>query len=163
MTAHEIDDPDFAYPDHARGGTVLAFDRDYTVDVNPHPHPDKPAVPLSWVRHLAHETGHVVFATGNQTLKSEAEIPGVAEIVHGHPEVDPETIRSDAFGGTVSRRRRIRYLGECYPDAETCIVVDDVDVSDVAGWTHYFPWAFVEAVRAGEVLAGMDLPDAGGE
>ena len=33
---------------------VFAFDRDWTVDVNSHPH--KEAVPLEWVRHLAHET-----------------------------------------------------------------------------------------------------------
>lgn len=28
---------------------VLAFDRDWTVDVNPHP--NREAVPLEWVRH----------------------------------------------------------------------------------------------------------------
>jgi len=45
---------------------VFAFDRDWTIDVNPHPRHD--AVPLEWVRHLAHETPHAVYAIGNQTL-----------------------------------------------------------------------------------------------
>jgi hypothetical protein len=39
---------------------VFAFARDWTVDVNPHPRHD--AVPLEWVRHLAHETEHAVYA-----------------------------------------------------------------------------------------------------
>lgn len=34
------------------------------------------------------------------------------------------------------------------------IVVDDVDVSDLAAkgpWTHYFPWDFVAVIEAGEL------------
>lgn len=57
---------------------VYAFDRDSTVDVNP-PDSGHPAVPLSWVRQLAHDTEHVVWATGNQKLVDEADIPGDEE------------------------------------------------------------------------------------
>jgi len=63
---------------------VFAFDRDWTVDVNPHPR--KEAVPLEWVRHLAHETDHPVYAIGNQALADEAAIPGVVDIVGQHPD-----------------------------------------------------------------------------
>jgi len=63
---------------------VFAFDRDWTIDVNPHPRHD--AVPLEWVRHLAHETPHAVYAIGNQTLAEEAAIPGVVDIVGRHPD-----------------------------------------------------------------------------
>ena len=59
--------------DHDRGSrpmTVFAFDRDWTVDVNPHP--NRQAVPLDWVRTLAHETAHPVYAIGNQDLADEA-------------------------------------------------------------------------------------------
>ena len=31
-------------------------------------------------RHLAHETDHEVWAIGNQTLKGEADIPGIEEL-----------------------------------------------------------------------------------
>ncbi|QSG11537.1 HEAT repeats containing protein [Halapricum desulfuricans] len=61
---------------------VFAFDRDWTVDVNPHPQHE--AVPLEWVRHLAHETDHAVYAIGNQDLAEEAAIPGVVDIVGRH-------------------------------------------------------------------------------
>jgi hypothetical protein len=47
---------------------VVAFDRDWTVEVNPHPQHE--AVPLAWVRHLAHETDHAVYAIGNQDLEA---------------------------------------------------------------------------------------------
>ena len=36
-------------------------------------------IPIDFVRRLAHETPHHVWATGNQRLTSEAEIPGLAE------------------------------------------------------------------------------------
>lgn len=54
---------------------LFAFDRDSTVDVNP-PAGDREAVPLEWVRHLAHETDHEVWAIGNQALVEEAGVPG---------------------------------------------------------------------------------------
>jgi hypothetical protein len=57
--------------------TVLCFDRDSTIDVNPHP--DHDAVPIAWVKAWAHAPKHEhvdVWATGNQRLVAEAEIPG---------------------------------------------------------------------------------------
>ena len=36
-------------------------------------------IPINVVRRLAHETPHHVWATGNQRLTSEAEIPGLEE------------------------------------------------------------------------------------
>ena len=56
---------------------ILCFDRDYTVSVNGHP--DRAAVPIGWVQYWAHETEIPVWATGNQHLKSECEIPGLTE------------------------------------------------------------------------------------
>lgn len=56
---------------------VFAFDRDETVSVNG---PEtRRAVPLGWIRYLAHKTEHEVWAIGNQDLKEEADIPGDAE------------------------------------------------------------------------------------
>lgn len=60
---------------------VFAFDREFTVDLNPHP--TRQAVPLDWVQTLAHET-HRVYAIGNQNLADEAAIPGVVDIVGKH-------------------------------------------------------------------------------
>jgi len=59
---------------------VFAFDRDSTVDVNP-PDDGSRAVPLAWMRYLAHETEHAVWVTGNQRLVDEAEIPGDDEAI----------------------------------------------------------------------------------
>jgi hypothetical protein len=63
---------------------VFAFDRDWTVDVNPHPQHE--AVPLTWVRHLAHDTNHEVWAIGNQDLKDEADIPGIEALAERYYE-----------------------------------------------------------------------------
>lgn len=62
---------------------VYAFDRDSTLDVNP-PDDGSQGVPLEWVRHLAHETEHAVWATGNQTLTDEVDIPGDEEAIDGY-------------------------------------------------------------------------------
>ena len=61
---------------------VFAFDRDRTVNINPHPRHD--AVPLEWVRHLAHNTPYAVYAIEIQTLAEEAAIPGVVDIIGRH-------------------------------------------------------------------------------
>jgi hypothetical protein len=50
---------------------VLAFDRDWTVDVNPHPH--REAVALEWVLYWAHDSDHEVWAIGNQDLVDDAD------------------------------------------------------------------------------------------
>lgn len=38
------------------------------------------------MRHLAHETGHAVYAIGNQELDDEVVIPGVVDLVSPHSE-----------------------------------------------------------------------------
>lgn len=125
---------------------VFAFDRDDTVDVNPH-HRKEPMVPLEWIRHLAHETHHEVWATGNQALRGEAEIPGVEEAL--------ERADYEPLGVGLDRRERVYLLSELFPDADRHVVVDDIDLSHLDGWEHYFPWTFVESVRAGELDIGL--------
>lgn len=132
---------------------VFAFDRDDTVDVNPH-HRMEPMVPLSWVRYLAHETPHEVWATGNQALRGEADIPGVDEAL--------ARVEYEPIGVGLDRRERVHLLSALFPDADRHVVIDDVDLSHLDGWEHYFPWTFVEGVRAGDIDPGVDpavLPD----
>ncbi len=148
---------------------VLAFDRDWTVDVNPHPHRD--AVPLEWVRYWADGTDHEVWAIGNQDLVDEADIPGTVESVRRRDgDIDALGDR-DAFGNYEwwpEREQRLRILAELFPDADEYVVVDDLDLSHVDGWDHYHAWEFVELVRDGELdlsvpsSAGV-LPDGGFE
>lgn len=125
---------------------VFAFDRDHTLDVNPH-HRKEPMVPLSWVRYLAHETNHEVWATGNQALCEEADVPGTSEALS---RVDYEPV-----GVGLDRRQRVTLLGQLFPEADRYVVVDDVDLSHPDGWEHYFPWTFVERVRAGHLEIGV--------
>lgn len=131
---------------------VFAFDRDDTIDVNPHPR-ESPMVPLSWVTHLAHETHHEVWATGNQTLTMEADIPGVDEALN--------RLDRDPGDNLPMRRERVLMLGDLFPDANSYVVVDDVDLSHLDGWDHYYPWDFVEAVRAGDIGIDVDRSLAG--
>lgn len=138
---------------------VFAFDRDWTVDVNPPPQQE--AVPLSWVQHLAHETPHEVFAIGNQLLAEEAAIPGIVDIVGRHDEADwMETLGTKQSNGYYehfpTRRERLHMLAEIFPDADARIVVDDIDLSDVTGWTHYHAWEFVPAIERSDI--GTPLP-----
>jgi HEAT repeat protein len=137
---------------------VFAFDRDWTVDVNPHPRHD--AVPLEWVRHLAHETPHAVYAIGNQTLAEEAAIPGVVDIVGRHPDDWDEWLGEKQPDGRYEqfplRRERLSLIADLHPDADGYVVVDDLDLSDIDGWEHYHAWEFVPAVERGEIHP--DLP-----
>ncbi len=132
---------------------VFAFDRDWTVDVNPHPRHD--AVLLEWVRHLAHETDHAVYAIGNQTLAEEAAIPGVVDIVGRHPDEWDHWLggkQSDGYYEQFpTRRERLSLIADLHPDANGYVVVDDIDLSDVNGWEHYHAWDFVPAVEHGDV------------
>jgi HEAT repeat protein len=137
---------------------VFAFDRDWTVDVDPHPRHD--AVPLEWVRHLAHETPHAVYAIGNQTLAEEAAIPGVVDIVGHHPDDWDEWLGEKQPTGRYERfpdrRERLALIADLHPDADDYIVVDDLDLSDVDEWEHYHAWEFVPAVNQGQIHP--DLP-----
>ncbi len=139
---------------------VFAFDRDWTVDVNPHP--NRQAVPLTWVRELAHSTEHAVYAIGNQDLADEAAIPGVVDIVGMHPDDWERWLGGKRPNGHYERfperRERLALIADLHPDADGCIVVDDLDLSDVDGWDHYHAWEFVPAAEQGEIHP--DLPFA---
>lgn len=139
--------------DSATDQTVFAFDRDYTVDVNPPPNDDYEAVPLEWITYLAHKTDHIVYATGNQVLKQEAVIPGNAEIVAAHQAATPGDIANT--DREITRQRLVQMLGELYENAGQLIVVDDTDLSELSEWNHYFPWDFVPAARCGEVVSEL--------
>jgi hypothetical protein len=101
---------------------VLAFDRDETVDVNPHP--EKQAVPLSWIQHLNEETHHEVWA--------------VLELENEWFREFSETDNDDEVDGWPRRARRVTMLSELFPDAEGYVVVDDKDLSYVEGWDHFY-------------------------
>ena len=134
---------------------LLAFDRDWTVDVNPHP--DREAVPLAWVRHWAHETDHAVWAIGNQDLVAEADIPGTVESIRrrdGDIEALGERNEFGRYEHWPTREERLHILADLFPEADRRIVVDDLDLSRVEGWEHYHAWEFVPLVRDGEI----DLP-----
>jgi len=132
---------------------VFAFDRDWTVDVNPHPHHE--AVPMAWVRQLAHETDHAVYAIGNQDLAAEAAIPGVVDIVGRHGDDWDDWLGGKQPDGRYerfpSRRERLGLIADLHPDAEGYVVVDDLDLSDIDGWEHYHAWEFVPAVKRGDI------------
>jgi len=155
---------------------VVCFDRDEAVSTNPHPDPGKPAVPLGWVKYLAHAApGTDVWATGNQTLRGEAAIPGTERALalwdDLGAEPDGRFSIPDPFAFELPRRDRLHVVSDLYTHGvgrgdgtgvdttPTFVVVDDADITDMAthGWRHYFPWDFVEAVRTGE--APIDVPD----
>jgi len=147
---------------------VLCFDRDHTVSVNPHP--DERAVPIGWIQWYAHETDIPVWATGNQHLKSECEIPGLSEAESLWEEYvagKEYVYENSEFENHIKPRRRdgLRLIQDLYeetfPDTDfRFVVVDDEDVSDLSGegpWTHYFPWGFVETVESDKFV--LDEPD----
>jgi len=141
--------------------TVLCFDRDYTVSVNPHP--EKSAVPLSWVKYFAHHRGDVdVWATGNQLLSEEASIPGISQATSCWRAITyPENIEQyhefvSPQSGRLSRREGLNLIQEVYKHVARVrghsfdfIVVDDIDLSELDGWDHCYPWEFTQAVRTG--------------
>ena len=105
------------------GENVLyCFDRDATVETGI---PRGP-VSLQTVRRLAEE--NTVYATGNQRLREEADIPGVRDI-------------QDSY---VSRRDGISIVWQNESEnVDTAVAIDDVDVSDVSDIDVYYePWEF---------------------
>jgi len=109
------------------------------------------------VSHLA--TDHDVWAHGNQRLVEEASIPGIQELIRRRDGEWYEQIgeRADEYHEEwPTRRDRLRMIEDVVPDAGRYVVVDDADLSDVSGWTHYFAWDFVVAVEDGRIDA--DLP-----
>jgi len=140
---------------------VVAFDRDHTVAVgNLSAREDCELVPLNWVRHLAHETPQLVYATGNQSLVREAEIPGISTIVEQHPRGEEvaaaDSPRLSAYGP--SRETRVEMLATVH-DADRYIVVDDIDLSQIEAFDHYTAWDFMSAVREGDVLPDVSFPE----
>ena len=129
---------------------VFAFDRDATVDSGTPAGP----VPLAWVRHLAHATDHEVWAIGNQALVSEADIPGVRDVLARHPTAGRGRPRR------FPREERVLAVGDLFPDAEAYVVIDDVNLGSLEsdGWRHYYPDHFVAAVEEGS--AGVTVPNA---
>jgi len=95
---------------------VFAFDRDGTVDTSSGP------ISLEIVIELAKK--YIVYAYGNQLLSREANIP---------------------YAEGVTKRDRLIWLMNQYPDAEEYIVVDDVPI-DVEGWKYYKPEEFMKVV-----------------
>ncbi len=140
---------------------VFAFDRDWTVDVNPHP--SRQAVPLEWVRELAHGTQHAVYAIGNQDLAEEAAVPGVVDIVGMHPDDWNRWLGGKRPDGRYERfpkrRERLALIADLHPNADGYVVVDDLDLGDVEGWDHYHAWAFVPAVERGDIHPGLPFVD----
>ena len=111
-------------------------------------------MPLALVRHLAHGTGHQVWATGNQLLKAEAGIPGIDEIIARALAEDlPVPIK-------LRRERRIELLGDLFPEADAHIVVDDFCLSAIPGWHWYAPETFMELVDV--IQLGPLAPQHGG-
>jgi hypothetical protein len=131
---------------------VLAFDRDWTVDVNPHPQYE--AVPLEWVQYWAHQTDHEVWAIGNQDLVDEAEIPGTVESIRRRDGDTTALGEQDTYGyyeWWPDRDERLYILAELFPEAAEYVVVDDLDLSHVDGWTHYHAWDFLDAINDGQL------------
>lgn len=130
---------------------VLAFDRDWTVDVNPHP--NREGVPLEYVRYWNEETPHEVWATGNQILVDEADIPGTVESVRrlkgdisAFGNKDEQTGRYENWP---ERETRLKILECLFPEAEQYIVIDDLNLKHVDNWDHYYAWDFMEELRQG--------------
>ncbi|KOX91627.1 adaptin protein [Haloarcula rubripromontorii] len=152
-------------------GVVLCFDRDHTVSVNGHP--EKRAVPIGWIQYWAHVLEIPVWASGNQHLRVEAEIPGISEGEHlweSYIDGDEYNYENSQFKDFHKPRRRdgLRLIQDLYqetfPDEDfRFIVVDDADVSDLEDegpWCHYFPWDFVEAVESGDFALEEPPSDA---
>lgn len=97
---------------------VFAFDRDYTVSTSYGP------VSLELVKKLSEN--HIVYATGNQKLREEANIPGIGLWDEG------------------PKPNRLRKIKELVPSCDEYIVVDDDDLSDVDGWKYFTPQEFME-------------------
>lgn len=121
---------------------VIAFDWGWTVDQDPHP--EHEGVPLAWITGLVGADEYRVYALSDR-LARELGIPG------------PQTILSEQNPSGSERRAILEQLRARHPDATSRTVVDDIDMSDVAGWAHYTGWEFVAAARA-ETLP-FEVPD----
>lgn len=162
---------------------VILMDRDQTVDVNfgeivePRIPEDAEPVPLQWVIWMAHEAENThVWATGNQHLKKEAQIPGIKEskwLWEGefHHSVKKDYPDRGYHSYKPARQDRWRIIQDFYeekfPDEDiNYIVVDDThpyrDQMESEGFDLYLPWDFRDEVVRGEapitIPNGLDVP-----
>lgn len=114
----------------------FCWDRDGTVNIGKWPGP----IPVEWVEYLAHETHHEVWATGNQSLKQEADIPGTSDLLDSIPGHEAVLHRNPG------RRERLRLVKRVV-DADLFVVIDDVDLKDMEeeGFFYYTPDDFIDS------------------
>lgn len=142
------------------------------------------AVPLERLERLARETDHEVWATGDQSLALEAEMPGDDEALARYRErwgdptdhaedwlvgekwadrpptaPDPDVVTALAAyereGHRPARHQRLRLLSALFPDADH-VAVCDRNVGYLEGWRSYYPWEFRAALEDG--LINTELP-----
>lgn len=127
----------------SRSKILFCFDRDETITTGEGPGP----VPIEWVRYLARETHHAVWASGNQKLRREAEILGFHDI-----DIDEwATVPREEMGRRIQRLTAIAAYVEHNGTAPSRkIVVDDIDLTPLEeyGWEYYTPQEFVEEFRS---------------
>jgi hypothetical protein len=122
---------------------ALLLDRDQTMDCSTY---DPGPVPKRGVDKLK----TTVWATGNQRLKDELDIPGLVEARHYWEELyqcDIETVYSSYGGDRItknghrkpSREEGVMTVRDLYDPQDRIVVVDDVDLSGIDGVEHYFP------------------------
>lgn len=138
--------------------TVLCFDRDQTIDVNPPPNEE--VVPLSWVQYFAHKTNDCidVWATGNRQLQIEAGIPTPYEakqmlINKGYNITSSISLRRGGLD-TIE----ILY-SNIYSDIQF-IVVDDENLNTYSNkelWVWYRPNEFYRDIES--ISENLDIPD----
>ena len=131
---------------------VLAFDRDWTVDVNPHPRYE--AVPLEWVRYWAHDTDHEMWAIGSQEPVDGADILGTVELICRRNGGIDALGEQDAYGyyeWWPERGERLHIFADLFPDAVEYIALGDLDFSHIDGWTHYHACDFLDAIDEGRI------------
>ena len=111
----------------------FCFDRDDTVTTG------DPSGPIDTQKIQDLKGYGKVWATGNQKLKQEADIDGRDEMLEqiGLPE--------EVLNTNCGRRGMIQMAFEI-TDANTYVVVDDVDLSDIGYVDHYFPEDFQEEI-----------------
>lgn len=152
---------------------VLCFDRDYTVSVNPPPPSHGKAVPLAWIKYLAHDNAAQtvdVWATGNQHLRAEAAIPGFHEAIDCWERLTEQSVfdeydRLHVKSEKPTRRDGLRLIADLYRyqqpsnsskqrgnktgDAPIIAVVDDVDLGDLQeeGIEYFYPDVFAMLVE----------------
>lgn len=115
---------------------VICFDRDLTIDTSDGP------VPLPWTQRL--KVWHYLYATGNQRLREEANIPGMPEVM-GIEE-------GASHVGHMERHERLQAVRDRHPDMRM-IVVDDDEVE--GDWESYLPQDFVDAIVNGDLDLGL--------